>query len=457
MACWGVTAVFWPDAYLARVARQIRVKRVRGPLVEELRDHLLSQKAAYMREGMAEDEAERRATEDMGDALLVGGELDAAHRPGSPWRGLLAVALLLALRVVLLLASYALAGVSPMEALAGRRVAVTVLALAPLCLFALTDYTFWVRWSLPVFALWLLMVLQRLHIWVAFNPNVPLSGGLGFILASPVLGRLVPQVLAVALPVMAALLACRLRGRGWGGFGACLLPVLALMVLCWTYGDTGYDPAPCMLMAGLGLAVLALAVWDGFFRVRRGAALGLLAALLAVAVAFAVHRFNLPPADDEFSQLVAAILGGAKLVGPGANVTGATAAWRRYTDMGYLLNRLMLPGLIARWGWLPFMALMAGLVALLVWCIRRFAALENRMGRLLGLAATLTLALQTALFIPASFNLFAEHLCLPLLSDGNAMLMADTALAGILVGVLRGVNLPEAAEGRDSRRYACPQ
>ena len=95
-------------------------------------------------------------------------------------------------------------------------------------------------------------------------------------------------------------------------------------------------------------------------------------------------------------------------------------------------------------GWLPCAALLSGLFALLGLCLRRFARLENRMGALLGTSAALTLGLQAALYIPAAFGLTGEHLCLPLLSYGHAMLMADAALVGAMLGVLRGEGLPEA-------------
>ena len=89
--------VFWPDDYLDQVARQVRVVRIREPLTAELKDHMLSQKADYMAAGLSEEEAERRTTEDMGDALLVGGELDAVHRPTTRWKGIAIATLLLAL------------------------------------------------------------------------------------------------------------------------------------------------------------------------------------------------------------------------------------------------------------------------------------------------------------------------------------------------------------------------
>ena len=57
--------------------------------------------------------------------------------------------------------------------------------------------------------------------------------------------------------------------------------------------------------------------------------------------------------------------------------------------------------------------------------------------------AVLTFVLQIALYIPASFGLIGQQLCLPLLSGGSVMLAADGALVGVMLSVLRGANLPE--------------
>ena len=133
--------VFWPDDYLDQVARQVRVVRIREPLTAELKDHMLSQKADYMAAGLSEAEAERRTTEDMGDALLVGGELDAAHRPATQWKGIAITMLLLALGLGIQVVNGMLAGRSIMDTLVGASALFTAFALVPLCLLALTDYT----------------------------------------------------------------------------------------------------------------------------------------------------------------------------------------------------------------------------------------------------------------------------------------------------------------------------
>ncbi len=438
--------MFWPDDYLSRVARQIRVTRIRGPLIAELRDHMLLQKADYLSEGLSEAEAERRTSEDMGDALLVGGALDAAHRPKSQWRGLGLAALIMLLGLGLQFWCETLAGCAPLPVFGSPNLIGAAAAVAALALFAFTDYTLWVRWSLPACIVWLAMTAQRLWIWVAFDQG-PLTGpGMRFLL-SPLLLLAVPQVLAVAIPTVTALLACRLRGRGWNALALCMLPTLAIMLLSWLHRNSGYEPAACMLMAAISLVALALAVAQGFFKVRRAPAMAVLGLLAALALGFcawrAVPDVAAQTGPDGPAELVRRLLAGSRIVGSGTTISQIDAVFPGFLD-GYATHEYLFPAVVALCGWLPFAALLTGLAGLLAWCWRRFTRLENRMGGLLGQAATLTLAVQTALYLPASFGLISQQLCLPLLGNGSTMLVVDAALVGVMLGVLRGQSLPEA-------------
>ena len=342
--------VFWPDDYLDQVARQVRVVRIREPLTAELRDHMMSQKEEYLAAGLSEEEAERRTTEDMGDALLVGGELDAAHRPSTQWKGIAIATLLLTLGLGIQVVNGMLAGRSVMDTLVGSRALYTALALAPLCLLALTDYTHWIRWSLPIMVAWLICMAHRLiplQRLIAYDPAI--------------FHVLVPQVLSVSLPMVTALLVCRLRGRGWGALVVCLFPGVVAMLLCWEYRYTGFDIVPCMLMAALGLLILILAVRDGFFKISRRWAYVLLISLIGLVVIFSATRFNPQPGDGDIRLLIGAILRGARPFGQSANVVAVSDAWRRFIDMGYGMADYMLPGIVAYVGWIPCALLTLGL------------------------------------------------------------------------------------------------
>lgn len=82
------------DGYLEAVAEQIKWKRARPVVTQELRQHLEDQRDAFAAEG--QEDPEQLAVEEMGDPVAIGAQLDGLHRPRPQW-GLLMGTILLAL------------------------------------------------------------------------------------------------------------------------------------------------------------------------------------------------------------------------------------------------------------------------------------------------------------------------------------------------------------------------
>lgn len=82
------------EQYLEKLLSQIRCKKARPYIAEELKNHIECQIEDNMQEGMEYEEAERKAVEDMGDPIEVGISLDRIHKPKVAWGLLLVVALI---------------------------------------------------------------------------------------------------------------------------------------------------------------------------------------------------------------------------------------------------------------------------------------------------------------------------------------------------------------------------
>lgn len=67
--------------YLEILMEQLRCKKARGMVEEEIRSHIEDQKCAYMADGMDEETAEEEAVRQMGDPVETGIELDRIHKP----------------------------------------------------------------------------------------------------------------------------------------------------------------------------------------------------------------------------------------------------------------------------------------------------------------------------------------------------------------------------------------
>ena len=70
------------EEYIEKLISQIRCKKARPYITEEIRNHIIEQKNTNIENGMSEDEALKEAVRDMGDPVEVGVSLDKVHRPG---------------------------------------------------------------------------------------------------------------------------------------------------------------------------------------------------------------------------------------------------------------------------------------------------------------------------------------------------------------------------------------
>lgn len=68
--------------YLDTLVEQIRSKKARELVEEEVKSHIEDQMEAYRAQGMTEAEVEERAVRQMGDPMGAGVALDRIHRSG---------------------------------------------------------------------------------------------------------------------------------------------------------------------------------------------------------------------------------------------------------------------------------------------------------------------------------------------------------------------------------------
>lgn len=87
------------EEYLEKVLLQIRCKKARPFVEEELRNHMEDQISDNMAAGMSREQAEASAVRDMGDPVETGISLDRVHRPQAAWRLLFLVAVISILAV----------------------------------------------------------------------------------------------------------------------------------------------------------------------------------------------------------------------------------------------------------------------------------------------------------------------------------------------------------------------
>ena len=88
------------DCYARKVSYQIDDRRARKEASQEIYAHLIESKENLLETGISEEEAERTALFQMGDADHLGGELDHIHTPKLKLWHILIISLILVLIAV---------------------------------------------------------------------------------------------------------------------------------------------------------------------------------------------------------------------------------------------------------------------------------------------------------------------------------------------------------------------
>ena len=412
------------QVYLKTVADQIRWKRARPILIQELERHLEDQRDALAGEGKSLEEAERFAIEDMGDPIALGAELDCVHRPRPQW-GLLGLTLGLTLTGAFLRVSLT-AGLG-YEAISWEKTLFAML-LGTACLLGtyFLDISRLARRPRAVYAAALVVTL--LFLWLS-----PTRNHASYYTRYPLL----------TAPIIYAIWLYSCRDKRWKGFLLAILGGMPLAVLC---AAAPYMTALLLLLFS-GLVLLLYAIWHNWFGISRLAAGGTVLALVlavlgyifsqgygSVRLTIALHP-ELDPLNRGFHGLqIRRVLGASQWIGEGMLNTGGLSLERFLPEA----TKDTLPTLLVyKLGWLPYLLLIAATAGLAVWLLVRGLRQKHRLGCLIALAAALTLGLQCLFSVVMNLGVVLFGAAFPLLS-GNLHTILNMAIIGLALSVFRG-------------------
>lgn len=423
--------------YLEAVRQQIRWKRAQPIVLEEINNHIIDQKNAWLQEGLDEATAADKAITEMGDPVMVGEQLDHAHRPKPDWTLLiLTVAMLL---FGLAIQSFINSDFDGAGAFQEQLIWVGIAILVMLTAY-FADFTIVGKYPILVFlALGVITLVCCLF-------------------TETVLGRAEYAIYPLLLfPTAFAGLVYSMRNKGYGKLILCgaafIIPAfLSLLVPSLTV----------LLILGVScLIILTAAVLKGWFNVSKRSAMLILyiptAAVLSAPLFILMIgtgyraerlRYALYPSLDPqgmgyMGTTVQNILSHAQLMGSGVpmNYYGGSV------DASNILSARILPAintdylltyLIYGFGWIALL----GIIALFAAFIIRAAVLGQKqksvLGSLTSTAIVATISMQFIVYIASNlgFMLFSP-LSLPLISYGKLALVTNMFLIGLLLSVFR--------------------
>lgn len=462
--------------FLDTVTAQMRCKRVRPMISEELEQHILDQAGDYEREGIEADVAMEKAVEEMGDPVEIGVELDRIHRPRMSW-GIVILTVLIALAGfglwMIILANALVQGGEQAGVLISRELpalrdqAIFNLIGFPLMLIVcFVDYSFLGKHTKQIAAAFLIFMYAASWFW-----GTGVYGGYRFLRLPNIIGFQISTValMWLYLPLYGALLYAY-RGGGWSAIGKLCLWALAGVFYLWELAASG----SAAFALGLALAVLlSVAIAKDWYHIKKKPVLGTfwgimlgVPILLFLLFLFGVLSPGKLSAHSGTSYRVARLqafltqyqeynnndyqttynyqIGIARTILNNSELIGSDAENLSFTveSLPAFNTDFSFVSLIAGYGILGGVLVIIILLFLICKILHISLSQKNQLGMIVGCAAAISLLVQSLMCILINLGLLPNtSATLPFISTGGTNLIVSYILIGIALSVCRYQNI----------------
>lgn len=442
------------ENYLKILLEQIRCKKACPRIEQEVRAHIEDQAKANRTEWMMnEEEAVKRAVQDMGDPVETGASLDKIHRPKMAWDFIAVMAVI----AVASLAVHLAIGVGAEEIGSQTRgqyllgaAAYTGIGFLLMLLVYRLDYSFLAGRGMLFAGIFLALITVGI-----FFTGVMVNGSTLFLSVGGV--RIsIPHLMFLYLPVFGAVLH-QLHGSGWTGVLKSMPFLLYPVWLAMKIPRMGF----AMLLFFMMSVMLTAAVGCGWFRISKKVFLGIywgIVLCIPVLLAFLVASGAAPVPSYQQERLRAVIGGGFREHDYMTKVLLECVQNSRLFGAGGAEAVGQLPGYYSDY-MLAFLSSCYGIAAYLGVCLLVGAAAvkalrisfgqSNRLGMMVGFSSGLVLFSNLIFHIVGNMGILPRtETFLPFFSYTGTGIIVSYIMAGIALSVYRYKNiLPE-----DNRR-----
>lgn len=421
------------EYYLELLLEQIQCQKAKEAVEEEIRCHIEDQKAAYMENGMEEQDAEKEAVRQMGDPVEAGIRLDKVHRPKMAWDMIILIVFLSGAGLLiqyLLSLHFDITGFMPVPVKGVAYCLGGILVMLAICFL---DYTLIARWAKQIYCIF--FVIEILYLFMSESIG---RMNYGFIHCR----------IVMYIPLYAAIL-YSYRGQGYKGLAKgilWMLPIGGLLLL---------SPRSSMLII-MGIAIvstLSIAVYKGWFKVSRKLVLSVLwtVVILAPIILIGVimrgntvfqarlqtllHPFSLDP-DQWYGRFVPQFWAENQWIG--TNRLLESGEW------GYSLppsNDYTLAYVSCYYGILAAVILAGLILLLLIRGLLISFRQKNQLGMLMGTSTVIVLLVQFVLYVLCNVGVLPSAIYCPFITYGGSGMLTTSILLGILLSIYRYQNV----------------
>lgn len=431
------------EEYLDKLLSQIRCKKARPYISDEVKGHIEDQIRDNISNGMTAKEAEKNAVADMGDPVEAGISLDRIHKPRVAWKLIIIVGILSLLGIFIqqsisvhiqklpsdLPQHYAFDGMG--------FVLSVILGFVVMCGIYFLDYTTIAKYSKFIGAF--IIVIGILGISGFFGTDGTGKYYVGF----KAVRLYATTFMMFYVPVYGAIL---YKYRE-GGTASILKAVVWMLIPVFVTFKTPNIVVATILMVSM-MIQLSAAIRKGWFKVpvkRTLALIWTVFGVLPVILLFLMYAFHMLAAyqearirawlsaSGEASYLINILRSLSRdtafLGNSGKDVIGMIPNFNSDYIFSYIINS---------YGSIAGTLIIAALAALIVFIFSVSVKQKNELGLVMGFGCGMILLLNTVINILSTVGLFPPAASfLPFLSAGRSNILLCYALVGIILSIYR--------------------
>lgn len=429
------------EEYLRKVTEQVRCKKARPYIEQELRDHLEDQISENILEGMEQEEAIKSAVKEMGDPVETGIMLDKVHRPQIAWKIILLVGIIsvIGLFVHIMFLKQPEAGQSVYDVIvsSSRRYLYSLgWGIAVMAVLYWLDYTVIARFSRIIAALMNVSVIMALFGGLQVN-GMACWLQIGGIVIS------IRACMFLYVPVYGGIL-YKYYGKGYKGVVSAILWMIipVFLVFCMSSIVTAI-----LLLASM-LVMLTIALMKSWFKVSKGKvivslwsifgilpviglAIGYFGNIMGVYHQDRIRAFLGNSGEENYlTAVLRDTLLNSKLIGKsGIDIAGKV----ENINSDYLLTYLT-----STYGLLVGMTVCCVIAALVFGVFLIIKKQKNQLGMMIGVGCGMIFSANFVINILVNVGVFPPTTTfLPFLSAGRGYMVVSYAMIGIILSIYR--------------------
>lgn len=423
--------------YLNTLSEQIRCKKARPMIIEEIENHIQDQAEAYEKKGMEKEEALSKAVLEMGDPVEAGVALDRVHRPRMQWELVVSIILLSVIGLVIQIVIFKVGCLSNAtnvttirDSMIGNVIVNTLVGFAVMAGVCVMDYSFLGKHPAAVW--WGSMICLLAQIFFKNSLPYSLRFTLGYYIST------------LIMPLFAALVFCY-RGKGIKGFLKCVASFAAAIVIATLALSTAGGKIEFIIGA---LFILTISILKGWFGEKKAGKLALIWVPAMVFPGIIVMSAFRTGGGRLLSEYQTARI---RALFTQSEVSYYVKAVRAELDHVSLFGNKELPletlpaiqndyvvtSMLTYFG-VMFTVIVLGILAYFLWkafCLS--FKQKNQLGSIISLGCASLLFVKSMFYLLSNiavFNVFAQ-MNMPFLSYG----LGNTVVNGVLIGLLLSV------------------